>query len=291
MQVGLVMMTGIMQKNSVQKLKGLLNDRYGLGLQITSMVNVANMDVGHLGGELRGSSLSVPICARGKYLATAILSRADSLSKGDLSAVSEMVRLVLEPALFSLYLERQELNVRIQDLKKFEDLENVYSLPSLGSNSGWSNEQPEFSSSLILLESFNPHTISRVAIHIHETGKRWALIRYSEIRHSLNSVQDIREMGPMTLLVEDLLQLSPEAQLQLVEFAQTADPKTEPLILIGSTSSLDDLNQREVLSADLARILLYSRLELDRMPKEFSKLQETIEIALDKHALIRHTLS
>ena len=266
-------MTEVMQRSSVQKLKGLLQDRYGMGLQIVSMISAADVDVEHIRSERRGSSLHVPVCARGKYLATALLTKAESLSEGDISAVSEMVRLVLEPALFSVYLDRQEWNRRASQAE-------VQAKADVNRNS-----------SLILLESFNPHTVSRVAVHIHESGDRWALLNYNQVRKSITSLKDLREMGPMTLLVEDLLLLSPEEQTRFAEFARNSDPKTEPLILIGCTTSLNDLLQREMVVAELADLVHDSRLELDRMPKEFSQLRESVELALDRHAHLGNTLS
>ncbi len=281
------MMTEIMQKNSVQKLKVLLQNRYGMGLKITTMTSIENagVDVQEMRSELRGSSLHVPVCARGKYLATAILTRSEPMSAGDISAVSEIVRLVLEPLLLSIYLERQESNTAvIQD-------ENVLLLrpqESFEANDGsdWNPDGLEFNQSLIMLESYNPHTISRVAVHIHEAAGRLALLRYKEVHGSLNSVQDIRELGTLTLLVEDVLQLSPEEQARLATFASSANEKTEPLILIGCTTPLDELVEDELINIELAEIAEKSHLELDRMPKEFSQLRETIEMALDKHALI-----
>ena len=290
------MLAEIMQKNSVQKLMGILADRYGMGLHITSMISATDMEVEHVHGELKEGSLRVPICARGKYLATAIMSGADVLSDGDISAVSEMVKLVLEPALFSLYLERFELNSRAQNIVHEED--NVFPLYRSEQNSeskakenssatmisGWDRQRPEFSSSLIMLESFNPHTISRVAVHIHETGNRWAMLRYSEIKSSISSLQDIKEMGPMTLLIEDILQLSPSEQEMIASY--DGQTENEPLILIGCTTPLVELVKNAMISEKIVQVCKPSRLELDRMPTEFSKLREAIELILDREALM-----
>ncbi len=285
------MLADVMQKNSVRKLKGILIDRYGMGLEITTMISTADTDLER--STVQGGTLRVPICAGGKYLATALMSGADDLSTGDVSAISEMVRLVLEPAIFSLFLERQELNSKAYKSQENggSDSSNVFTLQTLGGGaeaviSGWNHDKPEFSSSLILLESYNPHTVARVAVHIHESGERWAMLRFNEIKDSIHSAADLREMGPMTLLIEDVLFLSPHQQEIIVEFAETANPTTEPLILIGCTSPFIDLKERGMVVPNLVKAIKNSRLELDRMPKEFSQLREAIELVLDRSALL-----
>jgi hypothetical protein len=272
-----------------------------MGLEVTTMVSAADMDLEH--SMVQAGTLRVPICARGKYLATAMISGADALSDGDINAVSEMVRLVLEPALFSIYLERQELNSMASNSQDSNDdtLSNVLPLQSVVTAdfraedlaesfliSGWNHDRqaPEFSSSLLLLESKNPHTVARVAVHIHETGERWAMLRYADIKASLHSADDLRELGPMTLLIEDILFLSPEEQEVIAECATTLNPKTEPLILIGCTSPFQDLKRQGMVVPKLAEAIQDSRLELDRLPKDFSQLREVLELVLDRTALL-----
>lgn len=278
-------MLEVLQKNSVLKLQKLLKDRYGIGLQVTSMINAVDVDVRHQHSELRGSSLCVPVCARGKYLATAILTRANVLSEAEITAVVDMVRLVLEPALFSVYLERHEKNTRSEIHK---NLNNVlfFNNETNKSNNTTNDDldRPNFSTALILLESKNPHTISRIAIHIHEISGRWAFLKYAEIKDSFQSLQEIREMGALTLFIEDLLLLSPHEQEIIAKVNLTA--QNEPLILIGCSSDFDELMQKKMINERLARILNASRIELNRMPQDFSQMRMAVDITLDRQAFI-----
>jgi len=283
------MLTEIMGKNSVLRLKGILADRYGMGLTLTSMISATDVDVNHMKNEVREGILHVPICVHGKYLATAMMNRAEALTNDEITAISDLVRLVLEPALFSMFLERQETNIgeASQKIAKSENVVELRSSPRRANTlANWDHTRPEFSTPMILLESAHPHTISRVALHIHEIGDRWALVRYTELRSHLQTMRDLTELGPMTLVIDDILMLSMQEQSILAEYSHEADPNSEPLILIGSTSPLAELGERQTIHQELLQVLLPSRLELDRLPKDFSQLRQAVDLFLDRKALL-----
>jgi hypothetical protein len=276
------MLPEIMQKNSVIKLVGLLNSRYGLGFKLSSMTAAVGMDLKDMTVERRGSSLHIPICARGKFLATAIVSGATSLSDRDISAVSDMVKLVLEPALFSLFLDRQEQNETAR-MNHSSDVLSLY-----GSLKPVSEEsyRPEFSTPALLLQAQNPMMITRIATHIHEIGERWAMLNFSDVRSEVHSIEDLKQLGAMTLVVEDILTLTHPEQKLLAEYAKVGSSQAEPLILFGVTSKLEDLISEGLVVEDFNAILIDSRIELERLPTDFAMMREAIELILDRKALL-----
>jgi hypothetical protein len=282
------MITEIMQSNSVEKLKGILKSRYGLGLKVVSMVDSSTIDMTLQRAVLQNGSLQIPIISRDKYLGLAVMDGAHSITEGDQHAVSEIVRLVLEPALYSFYLKRQLETSAVQVLP-----DNVISLQnysgkttSISKDDQWLHNRPEFSSSIILLESGNPHKTSRVALQIHEIGERWALVNFKEMRENIKNIQDLRSLGPMTLFVDDVLVLNQAEQQILAEFSLEANPMTEPLILIGSTKSILDLMDQRQVTEVLAHHLMRNRIELDRLPMDFPTMREALELLLDRKALL-----
>ena len=72
----------------------------------------------------------------------------------------------------------------------------------------------------------------------------------------------------------------------LAEYASEANAKSEPLILIGLESSFEKLAETAHLQPQLVQELKRNRLELDRFPREFSRLQEALELFLDRRALL-----
>jgi len=286
------MFTENLKDNSIRKLEGILRNRYGMGFRLASIVDAQDVEVGDSKGELRGGALYVTICARGKYLATAVLNGAEKLSNPDVDAVTEMVKLVLEPALYSSFLEKQEQNVSVQstdqdDHQEHSNLISMFQSPTPINN--WTKEGPAFMSSMLLLESGNSQTIQRVSVHIHELSERWALLNYRDVRHQLHTLQDLRELGAMTLVIHDVTALTRAEQELLVKFQQNVKNSTvqsEPMILLGSAMTWPELQAQKILIPELLSELEATRLELDRLPQEFSRLKSALELFLDRNAVL-----
>lgn len=280
------MIAEIMHSNSVLKLRWILQSRYGVGLNVSSMVDISNIDLTVQSAFRKQGSLHVPIIARGKYLGTAIMDRAELLSESDVNAVSEIVRLVLEPALFSFYLSKQTI---IED--ETQDHSNVTFISGFQNkketkDESWYTNRPELSTSVLFLESHNPHRLSRVAIHIHELGSRWALLNWKDVRNEIHELTDIKSMGPMTLVIDDILTLTPKEQSLIADYSLDANPMTEPLILVGGTSHLLDLMDQRLIEEDFGIYLMKNSLNLDRLPTDFTVLKEALELLLDRKAIL-----
>jgi len=281
-----IMITEVMHSNSVLKLKGILEDRYGLGFKIVSMIDASNIDTDQQPIVRKNGSLHVPIIARDKYLGTAIMERADLLSDGDMSAVSEIVRLVLEPALFSFYLSRKTDSLQSEILPENVTLLSNYTPHKVAEDNSWFLNRPEFSVSGVLLESHNPHRVNRAALQVHEIGSRWAYLNWNDVKKDIQKASDFRTMGPMTILVPDVLLLSPEEQSLFADYCLTANSMTEPLVLFGSSRNLFELMEEKLVNEDLGISLMKNRIELDRLPTDFSMLKDALELLLDRKAIL-----
>ena len=268
------MLAEALKANSVQKLKGILAQRYGMELKLSFVVSAVDADASGMKSVVKDDALHVSISAQGKYLATAILPKAGLLSSNEKGDVSEMIRLVLEPTLYSLYLESEEQNFKNQISASHENVVPLF------------ETQSEFSETIIYLENHNPQTTSRVALHLHEAGQRWAFLNYMDIRNQLNSTKDIKELGPLSLFIPDILQLSFQEQALVVEFLQDANSKNEPLILVGCAVPVCNSMVNQLLDQKLLLILKKNKLELDRLPREFSTLKEALELFLDRKAML-----
>jgi len=280
------MIAEIMHSNSVLKLRGILQSRYGVGLNVSSMVDASTLDLTVQSAFRKKGSLHVPIIARGKYLGTAIMDRAELLSESDVNAVSEIVRLVLEPALFSFFLSKQNfVEGEIQDQSNVTFLTGLQAKSEMNDQS-WYTNRPELSTSVLFLESHNPHRISKTAVHIHELGSRWALLNWKDVRNEIHQISDIKSLGPMTLVIDDILTLTPKEQSLIADYSLEANPMTEPLILVGGTSHLLDLMDQRLIEEDFGIYLMRNSLNLDRLPTDFTVLKEALELLLDRKAIL-----
>jgi hypothetical protein len=285
------MFTNIEQQNSVSKLAGILKSKYGVDFRVTSMLQGLGVDAGDSKGELRGDSLYVTICAEGQYLGTAIMAGAERLSTRDVSMVTEMVKMILEPTLKSVTTLFQAQNLEFQsrqyhavdDHMEFSNVVDLFQ--DEHQQPAETHKGPEFLSSLLLLESSSAQTIHKVSVHIHELGGRWALINYREIRNQVKSLRELQELGAMTIVIDDLASLTQAEQNLLITFAEEPNTKAEPLILVGTTTPIRTMYEESKVSPALLQVLTNNRLELDRFPKDFRRLQESLELFLDRKAM------
>lgn len=254
------------------KLKGILQSRYGKGLQVKFMQDVSSFEMEEEGFVLYRGDLHIPIQVNDKYLATAIVESGADLGTSDRETVSQLVRLFLEPEVFNWYVQQSIHNSRSEVTKDVVSIHEPIDLTKASSTS---------STNVICLQTKNPHLIPRVAHNIHDISERWAYLRFSEIEAQIQSADDLRSLGTLTLLVEDVLQLRPELQSIIHQMLAQGSPSEEPLIVIGCTSVIEELESQKMIHEGLAKILKAHRLEIERLPKDPKLLQESLEIMLE----------
>ncbi len=275
----------------VNRLKQLLASRYGKGLQIRQL-----MDLSELGSEdvfTRGHDLHIPIRVNGSILGTAVVPSAVDLSKEKRQGVTQLVRMVLEPAMYKWYLDQKEANL-LELTKANLDFENVRlfgeePMPSIdeliSDNLAALNESPgtQLISHLIHLEGGSETTNKKVALQMQEITGRWAFVPFNDIKGQLHSSQDISKMGGMTIFIEKVESLNPAEQELLRDYISEERSEEEPLIITSSSISLDELS-RGLLNSQLVDELSINCFEVDRAPLTPGGLQEVLELFFMKEA-------
>ncbi len=282
---GYVVMQTTLDSSFVNRLKQILNSRYGKGLQIRQL-----MDLTELGSEevfTRGRDLHIPIRVNGSILGTAVVPSADDLNEEKRQGVAQLVRMALEPAMYKWYLDQKEAN--LMELNKAQlDLDNVHlfgeeALPSLddilNDTSGDLNEGPasELISHLIHLEGSSENTNKKVALQLHELTSRWAFVPFKDIKGQLHSSQDIAKMGAMTIFVENVENLNPAEQELLMDYIAEERSSEEPLIITSSLANLAELGKSSLVS-NLVDELSVNCFEVDRAPLTTQGLKEVLEL-------------
>lgn len=274
------MLKDVIESTSVKKLQGIIHRRYGKVISIKAVRSALVQESDSDAGSLIGTTLHIPIQVHSHYFATALVHEATSLTAEEQLAISYMIKMVLEPEFYNWYLEQAAHNA--QNAKQSENVISIFKPYDLYHHDLESiDEQDEpAEEKLICLESSNPHLIPRLSYEIHELSGKWAFLKFSDIQDQVKSIQDIMDLGDLTLLVEDVLNLSPFHRTLIQSYIESGNLENKPLILIGATSKIESLESQEVLTPSFARLLIANRLETERLPKDQKLLQETLEFML-----------
>ncbi|WP_374029408.1 hypothetical protein [Bdellovibrio bacteriovorus] len=271
----------------VNRLKQILASRYGKGLQIRQLMDLAELKSGEE-AFTRGRDLHIPIQVNGAFLGTAVVPSADDLNAEKKQGVTQLVRMVLEPAMYKWYLEQKESN--LLELNKAQlELDNVRlfgeSLPTIDDilNDEELNDDltegpaSELISHLIHLEGRSENTNKKVALQLHELTSRWAFVPFNDIKGQLHSAQDIAKMGAMTIFIENVENLNAAEQELVLDYISEEHSADEPLIITSSLLSLEDLGKSS-LTSNLVDELSVNCFEVDRAPLTTQGLKEVLEL-------------
>lgn len=269
------MQNSALNSSFVNRLKQILESRYGKGLQIRQLMDLNELQSSE--AFTRGRDLHIPIQVNGSLLGTAVVPSADDLNQEKRQGVTQLVRMVLEPAMYRWYLEQKESN--LEELSKAEpNLENVRVFgdePELVEP--YESPASELISHLIHLEGRSENTNKKIALQLHELTGRWAFVPFNDIKSELETSEDIAKLGAMTIFVEKVEELTPSEQELLLNYITENRSEEEPLILTTSTLKLNDLNAVNIVSNFLDEISI-NCFEVDRAPVNKETLKEVLEL-------------
>lgn len=275
----------------VNRLKQILANRYGKGLVIRQLMDLSEDH--HKELFTRGSDLHIPIRVNGSILGTAVVPSAWDLNDEKRHGVAQLVRMVLEPAMYKWYLETKETNlakimeaqldltnVRLFGEKAFSE-EDVEDLSLNGSPAS-----AELNTCLIHLEGSNDTINKKVALSLHDLTSRWAFVPFNDIKGQLHSSQDIANMGSMTIFVENIEKLNSSEQELLMNYISEQYDFDGPLIISSSSIEIGELSQQKKLEKGLMTELSANCFEVDRAPLSNQALREVLELFFIKEPLL-----
>lgn len=278
----------LLQNTAVRRLQGLIESRFGKRLRILALADVAGMPDETASHFRVGSDLRIPIKNEQRYLCTAIIEQAASLSTDEAVSLSHLVRMILEPLFYDFYLQQMKSNSHspIYSSPTYrEDVENIeFSNFELSKymefEEGLSLVDDDIKNfpEMVFLKVQNPARIQKVALEIHEIKQKWAFLRFADIRDRISSAKDLISLGDITVLVDDLLLLTPEERQIFVDYARSRETGSRPMILIGLTSDPDQsvwIQQMGQLWIDWIK---EKQLDIDRLPVETQKLRQALEL-------------
>jgi hypothetical protein len=269
----------------VNRLKHILETRYGKGLQIRQLMDLDGVQTDT--AFTRGRDLHIPIQVNGSFLGTAVVPAADDLSSEKVLGITQLVRMALEPAMYNWYLERRESNLTelqnanldLENVQLFGETRNLLAESDEDGVLAERNESPapELVSHLIHLDGRSETSNKKAALQLHELTKRWAFVPFSDIKGQLHSAQDIARLGGMTIFIEKFDQLNTAEQELIFDYINEKRFSEEPLILTSSTLKIEELEKLEIL-APLMDEISVNTFEVDRAPLTSQGLKDVLEL-------------
>jgi hypothetical protein len=176
-------------------------------------------------------------------------------------------------------LQRAEENLILQDNKK-----NVVPLrPARLMDDPWTvlpTPKATVVSTLVIAKPGFP--FQRLGIDVHVRSGRVAFLPIKDLpAESLSSVISIRELGSITIFVEEISNLSVEQQAQLAEFLRLQPDEDQPVVLACTTSTLEDLLIDGKLDKNLAQQLMQVRIPWNPQDTDAVTVKKAVRIVID----------
>lgn len=261
------MVTDILKTPSVQRLAGILQSRYGKDLEVRFIVDASAGSWSTAEASVSSGDLYIPINVRGTFLGLAKVPGVQSLPGTSIAAITDVVKLVLEPALYRRFLDGRVttlLSKQNEPVKK-----EALSLETSSKNA-----------KAVLLCSHNPSVTTNMAIALHEETERWAMLRYSDMDFNFTDVQTLNTIGRATIFIEDVLQIAPKQWEILKAFLLQSNSAHHPLILLGTSRSWIEWRNSGEMDHDILDMVAPYTAELDRWPTNRKQQQEAFRLLL-----------
>lgn len=258
----------------------MVANRYGKSLVVRRLMDMG--DCHQTDCFTKGNDLHIPINVNGALLGTAIVSSARELDLESRDNMTQLIRMVLEPAMYNWYLEQKESNlaeitrtnfapenVRIFGDNAPADDELIYDTEI--------DEDNILISHLIHLQGPSENKNKKIALLLHEITRRWAFVPFNDIKGQIHSTQDISKMGSMTIFIENVEKLNPSEQELIEEYLCEERFQDEPLIITTSMLNLEALS-KTTLRTHILDELSINLFEVEKAPLDPHNLKEVLEL-------------
>lgn len=233
-------MTSLINDSGWVQVNTLVKEKYGKELLYRSIKLVTEQD--RLITESyysRGEDLIIPLKLKNCELGDIVVSHGSLLSPQQKSEITDLIRFLVEPKLYSLQLKKSEDNLLSLKTNRLSlvDTKKVVSLYKS------ENFKRNTLSQILLLKSHTEITRNKVALKVHEMTGRNLFVRLDDIIATLTTKEDLKSLSDITIYIEDVDRLNSETFSLLQDFLElnTADG---PLFLVGSSLSLEQIEAK-----------------------------------------------
>lgn len=265
-------MTNLTNETAWIKANELIKEKYGKSLtyRAIKLISENSETVNSDNFYSSGDDLIIPLKLKNFNLGDVIVSRGSSLNQQQKSEVSDLIKFLVEPKIYSLQLKQSEENLlsfrplslvnsgRVVELYRAEKFRKLTLSP------------------ILMLKSHTELTRNKVALKIHEMTERNLFVHLEDILPSLHSKDDLKTLSDVTVYINDILSLSKTTLNLLQEYLEIASVDG-PLFLVGSS-----LGQNTVATQDwpksLKKDLMDFYFDIDRVPLSQQDSRDILEL-------------
>lgn len=222
----------------------------------------------------------------GRFAGLAIISKFEGKKSRKFLDMAEFAVALIEDQLATrekpLILRRAEENQILQGEQK-----NVIPLrpANIVSLTQFYPELPEqksgLTSTLILAKDGFP--FQRLGLDVHVRTGRVAFLSIDDLpSDTLSSHDAIRDLGEVTIFIEDITKITLAQQEFLAAYLRTTPGEDTPVFLICAKSSIEDLISNGQMLAELSRLVVAVRIPWNPQDMDSAAVKKAVRIVLDQ---------
>ncbi len=239
----------------LEKLNDMIKDRYGKGFSIRKLAAVEAEASTEM--VIRGDDLYVPIYVKDIFLGFGMVHQALDLSLDQQKHVSKLIRMILEPELYSQHLERTIHNLEIEKTMTAEAEHHDHK-------------------KLIFVFGHQAIRVQKISMEIHEISNNFSLLPIQDISTQLKSGADILALSGSTLSVNLELGLSLDLEKVILDYLK--QDQSGALLIFTSSRPSYQLLEAQLISSEMHEFLKDHEFSVDRLPIEKNMLKDVLEM-------------
>lgn len=260
---------------TVKRLKSLVDEKFQKNLEFKTLISAnifSNSSFDSSEVIVSGNSLLMPFFYESKHLLTAVIEDGAELSIEDREALTSMVHLVLDPVIIGWHLSH--VNFTPDTFVQQSISGSAITLKPLSLSR----------TDAFVLEGGRPQTMHKVAFELHDLKGNWSFLSWSQISSSIETVQDFKDLGQVSIFIEDIGLLKKQ-ELELIEECLECQLDESPLLIIGTLVPFKQLAESGALSERMVELLQSQLILVDSLPLKMGLLREVLEFFTMEEAL------
>ena len=239
----------------LERLNDMIQERYGKGFSVRRIAAIGSSD--DLNTHLQNQDLLVPIVVKDVFLGYGMVHEAVDLSLEQRDQISKLIRMILEPELYTEHLERTLHNLQIE-----KDVAQENRTSSNGK--------------LIYVYGQNAHRVQKIALDIHEISENMSYLPLQDVLSQTKTIEDLLSLDGSTIVVDLEKQLSEDSQNLLIEFLKKQ--LKGPLLIFTSARPAYQLVEDSKFKSELIDLIKNQEFSVDRLPVDKIMLRDVLEM-------------
>lgn len=144
---------------------------------------------------------------------------------------------------------------------------------------------PKFNATSLLIQVKRGFPVHQFASEVHSRTERWAFLSVSDLpEDAFESRETLKQLGAITLFIENLAMLPLEHQAKLAEYLRTVPTEDTPMILAAIQDDPDELEARNKLDPALRSALAYARMPWNPQDTDAATIRKSLRLMIDGRA-------